>query len=177
MSRLFDLPAEPLASLVQRERNATLAVAGAPPLGRGAPRLRNAEALLALGLGAEAQAVTNLAMREDPRIAEDPFAHALRGAAALLAGRLAEADGLFHRRLSDSDELGLWRGLLQAARGGEGHAPAIAVEEIGGEIAAIAAQQPGQEGWVVAGDAGRAKLVNRFGFSAANRLLNNPPQA
>lgn len=35
-------------------------------------------------------------------------------------------------------------------------------------------QQPGQEGWVVAGDAGRAKLVNRFGFSAANRLLNNP---
>ena len=36
-------------------------------------------------------------------------------------------------------------------------------------------QQPGQEGWVVAGDAGRAKLVNRFGFSAANRLLNNPP--
>ena len=38
-------------------------------------------------------------------------------------------------------------------------------------------QQPGQEGWVVAGDAGRAKLVNRFGFSAANRLLNNPPQS
>jgi hypothetical protein len=38
-------------------------------------------------------------------------------------------------------------------------------------------QQPGQEGWVFAGDAGRAKLVNRFGFSAANRLLNNPPQS
>ena len=37
-------------------------------------------------------------------------------------------------------------------------------------------QQPGQEGWVIAGDAGRAKLVNRFGFSAANRLLNNPPK-
>ena len=37
-------------------------------------------------------------------------------------------------------------------------------------------QQPGQEGWVVAGDSGRAKLVNRFGFSAANRLLNNPAQ-
>jgi hypothetical protein len=126
MTRLFDLPAEPLPSLIQRERNATLAVAGAPPLGRGAPRLRNAEALLALGLGAEAQAVANLAMREDPRIAEDPFAHALRGAAALLAGRIAEADGLFHRRLPESDELGLWRGLLQAARGAEASAPAIA---------------------------------------------------
>ena len=35
-------------------------------------------------------------------------------------------------------------------------------------------QQPGQEGWVMATDAGRAKLVNRFGFSAGNRALNNP---
>ena len=35
-------------------------------------------------------------------------------------------------------------------------------------------QQPGQEGWVIASDAGRAKLVNRFGFSAGNRVLNNP---
>ena len=35
-------------------------------------------------------------------------------------------------------------------------------------------QQPGQEGWVLAGPAGRAKLVNRFGFSAGNRVLNNP---
>jgi hypothetical protein len=126
MTRLFDLPAEPLPSLIQRERNATLAVAAAPPLGRGPPRLRNAEALLALGLGAEAQAMTALAMREDPRLAEDPAAHAVRGAAALLAGRLAEADGLLHRHLPDSDELALWRGLLAAARGAEGAAPAIA---------------------------------------------------
>ena len=35
-------------------------------------------------------------------------------------------------------------------------------------------QQPGQEGWVLATPAGRAKLVNRFGFSAGNRALNNP---
>jgi hypothetical protein len=38
-------------------------------------------------------------------------------------------------------------------------------------------QQPGQEGWVLATDAGRAKLVNRFGFSAGNRALNNPETA
>ena len=38
-------------------------------------------------------------------------------------------------------------------------------------------QQPGQEGWVLATPAGRAKLVNRFGFSAGNRALNNPEQA
>ena len=35
-------------------------------------------------------------------------------------------------------------------------------------------QQPGQEGWVLATPTGRAKLVNRFGFSAGNRALNNP---
>jgi hypothetical protein len=35
-------------------------------------------------------------------------------------------------------------------------------------------QQPGQEGWVLATPAGRAKLVNRFGFSSGNRILNNP---
>lgn len=37
-------------------------------------------------------------------------------------------------------------------------------------------QQPGQEGWVLATPSGRAKLVNRFGFSAGNRALNNPDQ-
>lgn len=35
-------------------------------------------------------------------------------------------------------------------------------------------QQPGHEGWVSATDAGRAKFVNRFGFSAANRAQNAP---
>jgi hypothetical protein len=38
-------------------------------------------------------------------------------------------------------------------------------------------QQPGQEGWVLATPAGRAKLVNRFGFSAGNRAMNNPELA
>ncbi len=120
MSRLFDLPDLPLAALTQRERNAMLDVGAAPPLGRGQPRFRHAEALLALGLGAEAQAMITLAMREDPRVAEEPRAHALQGAAALLAGRVAETDGLLHRRLPDSDELALWRGLRAAARGEDG---------------------------------------------------------
>jgi hypothetical protein len=119
MSRLFDLPDEPLPALLQRERNATAEVAAAAPLARGMPRLRNAEALLALGLGAEAQTMATLAMREDPQLAEDPRARALAGAAALLAGRLAETEGLRHPRLPDSDEAALWRGLLAAARGEE----------------------------------------------------------
>ena len=41
-------------------------------------------------------------------------------------------------------------------------------------LAQLDRQQPGQEGWVLATPAGRAKLVNRFGFSAGNRILNNP---
>jgi hypothetical protein len=125
MSRLFDLPAEPLLALIQRERNATLAVAAAAPLGRGLPRMRNAEALLALGLAAEAQAMAALAMQEDPRLAEDPVARALHAAAALVAGRTEEAEALLSPRLPDSDELALWRGLLAAARG-QGGAHAIA---------------------------------------------------
>ena len=35
-------------------------------------------------------------------------------------------------------------------------------------------QQPGHEGWVAATPSGRAKFVDRFGFSAGNRALNNP---
>ena len=40
-------------------------------------------------------------------------------------------------------------------------------------------QHPGQEGWVMATDAGMAKAVNRLagGFTAANRLINNPETA
>lgn len=40
-------------------------------------------------------------------------------------------------------------------------------------------QHPGQEGWVFATPAGRAKAVNRMagGFTAANRARNNPPAA
>ncbi|WP_372618657.1 hypothetical protein [Falsiroseomonas sp.] len=122
LSRVFDLPDEPVAALVRRERNAALAVAGAQPLARGLPRLRHAEALLALGLGPEAQTMMALAMREDPRLAQDPRAHALHGAAALLAGRPDEAEGLLHRRLPENDEITLWRGLLAAARGEDGAA-------------------------------------------------------
>jgi hypothetical protein len=126
MSRLFDLPALPLAALVQRERTAMQEVAAAPPLARAAPRLRNAEALLALGLAPEAQAMVALAMREDAEAAQDPRAQALHAAAALVAGRVAEMDGLLDPQLPESDELMLWRGLLAAARGEDGAPERIA---------------------------------------------------
>lgn len=125
MTRSFDLPAENLAGLQERVRNATSAVAAAAPLSRGVPRLRVAEGLLALGLPQEAQAMVMLALREDPALAEQPRARALHGATALLGGRLAEAVGLDHPGLPQTDEIALWRGLLAAARGQEA-APAVA---------------------------------------------------
>jgi hypothetical protein len=126
MTRIFDLPAESLAALQERVRGATAAVAASPPLGRGPPRLQAAEALLSLGLPQEAQAMVGLATREDPALAETPRARALAGATALLAGRLAEAGGLDHPRLPDTDEVALWRGLLAAARGQNGAAAVAA---------------------------------------------------
>ncbi|WP_439595309.1 hypothetical protein [Falsiroseomonas sp.] len=120
MTRSFDLPAEAPAALQERLRNATAAIAAAAPLSRGAPRLRAAEALLALGLPQEAQSMISLAMQEDPVLAEAPRSRALLGMAALLAGRLPDAAGLDHPRLTETDEIRLWRGLLASARGQDG---------------------------------------------------------
>jgi hypothetical protein len=36
-------------------------------------------------------------------------------------------------------------------------------------------KDPGHEGWVMATDAGYAKAVNRFDFTARNAAQNNPP--
>jgi hypothetical protein len=127
MSRHFDLPPEPVEGLWARERNATLAVAAAPPLGRAAPRLRAAEALLALGLGQEAQAMAALAMRDDPRAANDPRARSLHAAGALVAGRLPEAEALA-AEAPDTDEAVLWRALRAAARGESAAAAMLAAK-------------------------------------------------
>jgi hypothetical protein len=37
-------------------------------------------------------------------------------------------------------------------------------------------KDPGHEGWVMATDAGYAKAVNRFDFTARNAAQNNPQQ-
>jgi hypothetical protein len=160
LTRLFDLPNAPLAALAQRERNATLAVAAAPALARGQPRLAAAEALLALGLGQEAQAMAGLALREDPRLAQDPRANALHGAAALVAGRLEEARGLFHPRLPANDEAALWRALLAAARGED--TPEVA--------AALAAGLPLLRAWP-------QPLRDRLAPLAAETLAAHEPAA
>jgi hypothetical protein len=65
--------------------------------------------MLALGLGAEAESLANLAVAEDARAADSPDAAGLAAIAALLAGRLEEADAIADPRLDGTDEVALWR--------------------------------------------------------------------
>ncbi|MDO9709355.1 hypothetical protein [Paracraurococcus lichenis] len=117
MTRSFDLPDQPPAELLNRAQALQAAIAGAAPLTRLAQRRAAGEALLALGLPQEAQAMLALGFAEDPRATADAGYAALAGAAALLAGRLAEAGALRAPDWPESDEATLWRAALAAAQG------------------------------------------------------------
>ncbi len=120
LTRLLDLPARDLAALTDRLRAQQGAIGAALPLARGGLRRDVTETLLALGMPHEAQAMAGLALQEDPRTRGDPRLLLAHGAAALLAGRLADAATLEDARIPPSDEVLLWRGLLAAARGDAG---------------------------------------------------------
>ncbi len=114
MTRSFDLPAIAVPALLNRLRAQQGGIAGAAPLARAPARRDAAETLLALGLGQEAQAMAGLAMAEDPAAAADPRTIGLAAAAAVLAGRVAEARPLRDAALPESDETTLWRAALAA---------------------------------------------------------------
>lgn len=117
MTRLFAFPSLPVAMLFDRLRGEQAAIRAAPPLARAPLRRAAAETLLALGLPHEAQGMLAIALSEDPAAAEDPILAALSGAAALIAGRPSEAEGLSRDDLPARDETILWRGLRDAVRG------------------------------------------------------------
>ncbi len=117
MTRLLQLPALATTAAGERLRAQQAGLAGVPPLQRASLRLEAAESLLALGLPQEAQAMLRLAFQEDPGIGADPRARVLRAAAALVAGRVAEAAALDEPALPRTDETALWRAALSAARG------------------------------------------------------------
>src|SRR5277367_4188746 len=114
MTRRFDLPGQSPATLIQRLHREVLTEAVAPPLARGWPRLKVAETMIALGFGAEAQAMVRLAAADDPAIAASANAAGLGAIAALLAGRITETDGIEDPRLTGSDEVMLWRAVRAA---------------------------------------------------------------
>ncbi len=118
LTRRFDFPDQPVSALMQRLRAATAAGAAgaaAAPRARTPGRVAAAQAMLALGLGAEAQSVLSLVAADDP--APPPDVAALSAIAGLLAGRVTAAPGLDAAALDGSDEIALWRGVRDAMLG------------------------------------------------------------
>lgn len=117
LTRRFEFPSmatEQLHEHLIAQLNETAAV---PPQARAPRRIAAARTLLALGMGAEAQALLALAAEQDPKEGLSPEVGGLSGIAALLAGRPEESGGLLDPRLSNSDEVSLWRAIRSALRG------------------------------------------------------------
>jgi hypothetical protein len=126
LSRRFDFPSLSMEGLLRRMEAAVARAGATPPQGRASPRKAAAQAMLALGLGPEAQALLQLTVTEDARSADDPEIRGLSAIAALLSGRADEADGIEDARLTGSDEVALWRA-VRAAEREEGSVAAAAV--------------------------------------------------
>lgn len=114
LTRRFDFPAEPAASLLRRLQMQVADQGRAPAQARLEPRKRAAQTMLSLGLGPEAQALLGLATSEDPRAMEDPDVAGLTGIAGLMSNRPDESDGLLNPGLTGSDEVALWRAVRAA---------------------------------------------------------------
>ena len=115
-SRRFELPNLPTEQLQRRLQSAIAEASAAPPQSRGRKRIAAAQAMIALGLGVEAQALLTLAATDDATLADDPDRIGLSAIAALLAGRLGEADAITDPRLDGSDDVTLWRAIRLALR-------------------------------------------------------------
>jgi len=117
LTRRFDFSAPSELAQAERVRRLVGESGAAAPLARLRLRLETAEALVALGMGAEAYGLLELAAGDDPAAARDPRLVGLSAMAALLAGRLNETAGLADPRLDGTDEIALWRALRAIALG------------------------------------------------------------
>lgn len=114
LSRLFNMPDATVATISQTLRDRIMFSSSTPILGRAQPRMSVAEAMLALGMGVEAEAVLRVAVADDPRLNEAPRTIALRAIAGILAGRPADAAAIEDPRLNGNDEVALWRAVYGA---------------------------------------------------------------
>ena len=117
LTRRFDFPDLPVPALVQRLRAAVAGAAEAPPRARTPGRLAVAQAMLALGMAAEAQSVLALVAVDDPGAETNPDVAGLSAIAALLAGRMDATGGLDSPALDGAAEVALWRGVRDAILG------------------------------------------------------------
>lgn len=116
LTRRFAFPAMPVPSLARRVQELVVEAAATPPLARGPRRVAAAQAMLALGLAAEAEALLHLAAAQDPREGKAADTIGLTAIAAMLAGHIDAADGIEDPRLSGSDEVAFWRGIRLALK-------------------------------------------------------------
>ncbi len=114
MTRIFDLPRLRTQALIRRMQGAVQSAAEAPEQTKATARRHVAEAMLALGMGAEAQSVLALAATGDARSEDNPKSRGLSALASLLAGRVADAAALDDPALDGSDEINLWRAVRTA---------------------------------------------------------------
>jgi hypothetical protein len=116
LTRRLDFPALPTEALLRRMKAQVAEAALAAPQARGPKRLAAARSMLALGMAAEAQVVLGVAAEDDPRQAASADVVALKAIAALLAGRVNEADGIDDPRLTGTDDIAFWRAIKAAMR-------------------------------------------------------------
>ena len=114
LSRILDLPHADVPSLYRRLQSAIRSAADAAPQSKAQSRRTVAEAMLALGLGAEAQSVLDFASGGDARLADDTTARLLSAVAALLADRPDDAASLEDPTLNGNDEVEFWRAIRLA---------------------------------------------------------------
>jgi hypothetical protein len=114
LTRRFDFAALPVEALMQRLRQQFADDAATPALARGPGRRAAAQTMISLGLGAEAQALLEVAAADDPHETDSADNAALTGMASALAHRSDEAAGLDDERLSGTDDIALWRAVRLA---------------------------------------------------------------
>lgn len=111
----FGLSPEPQDALFQAARALITTTASPPPAQRASAERELARKMIALGMGAEAQAMLHLAALRDPRKTRLADYRGLLALAALLANRLPESAPINDPDLSGTDEVTLWRALRGAA--------------------------------------------------------------
>jgi len=116
LTRSFDFPDLPTAALLRRMEASVAAAAAAPPRARLSARIAAAQAMIALGLGAEAQGLLEAARAAEPRSPQDDHAAALEAVASLVDGHPEGATSLDTSQLGGSDELTLWRAIGVASQ-------------------------------------------------------------
>ena len=113
MTRRFDFSDAPPSLLMQRLQRQMGEEAETPLLSRTPRRIATAQTLIALGLGAEAEALLQLSATDDTRGVDADASAALRSIAALLAHRPDEADGVAGPP-QPTDDIAFWRAIRQA---------------------------------------------------------------